>query len=121
MGTQILYQTAVLGVIYLKGDTILNIDQKQTFIFDTWVLCQAFYYAFSDDDTRQTIGYYKEYNQKQSLSVRIGLIILAVLLLAFVNVVAGMYFMRLEQWVASIAIAAMSWPIGWAYSQLAQK
>ncbi|PON73843.1 P-type ATPase [Parasponia andersonii] len=109
-----LFQVAVLLTLQFKGKSIFGVDEKvkNTLIFNTFVLCQVFNEFNARKLEKKNIF---EGIQKNKLFLAIiGItILLQVLMVEFLKKFASTERLNWGQWVASIGIAALSWPIGW--------
>ncbi|KAM7527232.1 hypothetical protein LguiB_030642 [Lonicera macranthoides] len=111
---QALYQIAILLTFQFKGRSIFNVNEKvkDTLIFNTFVLCQIFneFNARKLEKKNVFAGIHKN---RLFLGIVGVTIILQVVMVEFLKNFAGTEKLNWWQWVVCIAIAALSWPIGW--------
>ncbi|RVW54700.1 Calcium-transporting ATPase 12, plasma membrane-type [Vitis vinifera] len=111
---QALYQIAVLLTLQFKGESIFNVDEKvnDTLIFNTFVLCQVFNEFNARKLEKQNVfkGIHKN---KLFLGIVGFTIVLQVVMVEFLKKFADTVNLNGLQWAICIAIAAVSWPIGW--------
>ncbi|KAL6338248.1 hypothetical protein AAG906_018512 [Vitis piasezkii] len=111
---QALYQIAVLLTLQFKGESIFNVDEKvnDTLIFNTFVLCQVFNVFNARKLEKQNVfkGIHKN---KLFLGIVGFTIVLQVVMVEFLKKFADTVNLNGLQWAICIAIAAVSWPIGW--------
>ncbi|GLT78625.1 hypothetical protein SLA2020_501540 [Shorea laevis] len=111
---QALYQITVLLTLQFKGESIFEVTEtvNDTLIFNTFVLCQVFneFNARKLDKRNVFKGIHKN---KLFLGI-IGItIVLQVVMVEFLKRFASTERLNWGQWGACIAMAAVSWPIGW--------
>ncbi|CBI26322.3 unnamed protein product, partial [Vitis vinifera] len=110
---QALYQIAVLLTLQFKGGSIFGVKDKikNTLIFNTFVLCQVFNEFNARKLEKKNI--FKGIHKNKLFLGVIGItVILQVVMVEFLNKFADTERLDRGQWEACIAIAAMSWPIG---------
>ncbi|KAL2238823.1 UNVERIFIED_CONTAM: Calcium-transporting ATPase 12, plasma membrane-type [Sesamum indicum] len=111
---QSLYQIIVLLTFQFRGRSIFNVDEqvKNTLIFNTFVLCQVFNEFNSRNLEKQNVfkGIHKN---KLFLGIIAVTIILQFVMVEFLKNFADTVRLSLAQWGICIAIAALTWPIGW--------
>lgn len=111
---QAVYQVTVLLVLEFKGGVIFNVEGKvkDTLIFNTFVLCQIFNEFNARKMEKKNIfeGIHKS-------KVFLGIIVITlgfqVVMVELLGRFANTRRLNLGQWGICIAIAALSWPIGW--------
>ncbi|XP_042499307.1 calcium-transporting ATPase 12, plasma membrane-type-like [Macadamia integrifolia] len=113
---QALYQVTILLILQFNGEAIFGVEKKikDTFIFNTFVLCQVYNEFNARKLEKKNIF---EGIQKNQMFVGIvGMtLILQVLMVEFMKKYANKERLNWGQWGASIGIAALSWPIGWVF------
>ena len=111
---QALYQIAVLLTLQFKGEKIFNVGEKvnDTLIFNTFVLCQVFNEFNARKLEKQNVfqGIHKN---KLFLAIIGFTIVLQVVMVEFLKKFADTENLSGLQWALCIAIAAVSWPLGW--------
>ncbi|XXG76742.1 hypothetical protein AAC387_Pa08g1034 [Persea americana] len=111
---QALYQIVALLTLQFKGRSIFSVDEKvkKTLIFNTFVLCQV----FNEFNARNLEGknVFKGIHKNRLFIGIIWLtIILQVVMVELLQRFADTERLDWRQWCSCIAIAAVSWPIGW--------
>ena len=112
---QALYQISVLLTLQFKGKEIFNVNDKvkDTLIFNAFVLCQVFN-EFNARKLEKKNVFEGIHRNKLFMGI-IGIaVVLQVLMVEFLKKFADTERLDWAQWGACVAIAAMSWPIGWA-------
>ncbi|KAJ7977333.1 Calcium-transporting ATPase [Quillaja saponaria] len=112
--SQSLYQIAVLLTFQFRGKSIFNVSEevKDTLIFNTFVLCQVFNEFNSRSLEKQNV--FKGIHKNKLFLGIVGItIVLQVVFVEFLKKFADTVRLNWGQWGACIAIAAVSWPIGW--------
>ncbi|KAG8370293.1 hypothetical protein BUALT_Bualt14G0101900 [Buddleja alternifolia] len=113
--SQALYQIAVVMVLQFKGVAILGISSEKvndTMIFNTFVLCQMFNEFNARMLKRKNV--FKGIHRNKIFLGIIGItVVLQVAMVEFLKKFADTQRLNMEQWGVCIAIAAVSWPIGW--------
>ncbi|KAL0435680.1 UNVERIFIED_CONTAM: Calcium-transporting ATPase 12, plasma membrane-type [Sesamum radiatum] len=111
---QSLYQIIILLTFQFRGRSIFNVDEqvKNTLIFNTFVLCQVFNEFNSRNLEKQNVfkGIHKN---KLFLGIIAVTIILQFVMVEFLKNFADTVRLSLTQWGICVAIAALTWPIGW--------
>ncbi|KAL6338571.1 hypothetical protein AAG906_021286 [Vitis piasezkii] len=101
-------------ILKFKGESIFNVDEKvnDTLIFNTFVLCQVFNVFNARKLEKQNVfkGIHKN---KLFLGIVGFTIVLQVVMVEFLKKFADTVNLNGLQWAICIAIAAVSWPIGW--------
>ncbi|KAI5679743.1 hypothetical protein M9H77_00970 [Catharanthus roseus] len=111
---QALYQVLVLLVLQFKGSSIFGVNKntKDTLIFNSFVLCQIFN-EFNSRKMESKNIFSGILKNRLFISI-IGItIVLQVVMVEFLKRFASTERLNWGQWAACIAIAAISWPIGW--------
>ncbi|KAI3449693.1 hypothetical protein Pfo_006358 [Paulownia fortunei] len=111
---QALYQIAILLTLQFRGRSIFNVDEqvKNTLIFNTFVLCQVFNEFNSRNLEKKNV--FKGIHKNRLFLGIIGItIILQVVMVEFLKNFADTVRLSLAQWGICVAIAALTWPIGW--------
>ncbi|GLT99519.1 hypothetical protein SLE2022_169560 [Rubroshorea leprosula] len=112
--TQAFYQIAVLLTLQYKGKLIFGVTEavNDTLIFNTFVLCQVFNEFNARKLKKKNI--FEGIEKNKRFLVIAGLtIFLQVVMVEFLKQFADTERLNWEQWVACLAIAAVSWPLGW--------
>ncbi|GMN46795.1 hypothetical protein TIFTF001_015974 [Ficus carica] len=111
---QAFYQISVLLIFQFRGKSIFGVDDKEkdTLIFNTFVLCQVFN-EFNARKLEKRNVFKGIHRNKLFLGI-IGItVVLQVLMVEFLKKFADTERLNLVQWGVCIGIAAISWPIGW--------
>ncbi|KAK9945222.1 hypothetical protein M0R45_010747 [Rubus argutus] len=111
---QALYQIAVLLTLQFRGESIFNVNAavNDTLIFNTFVLCQVFNEFNSRSMEKKNV--FKGIHRNRLFIGIVGItILLQVVMVEFLKKFADTEKLNVQQWVVCIAIAALSWPIGW--------
>nr|XP_043637150.1 calcium-transporting ATPase 12, plasma membrane-type-like [Erigeron canadensis] len=111
---QSLFQVTVLLIFQFRGKAIFNVNErvKNTIIFNTFVLCQVFNEFNSRKLEKRNI--FKGIHKNRLFLGIIGMtLILQVVMVEFLKNFADTERLNGLQWGICIAIAALSWPIGW--------
>ncbi|XVE81696.1 hypothetical protein DITRI_Ditri15bG0086300 [Diplodiscus trichospermus] len=111
---QALYQIAVLLTLQFSGESIFVVTKKvnDTLIFNTFVLCQVFN-EFNARKLEKKNVFEGIHKNKLFMGIIAITILLQVVMVEFLKRFAHTERLNWGQWGAWIAIAAMSWPIGW--------
>ncbi|XP_043720892.1 calcium-transporting ATPase 12, plasma membrane-type-like [Telopea speciosissima] len=108
-----IYQVTILLILQFQGIAIIGVEEKikDTFIFNTFVLCQVFN-QFNARKLEKNIfeGIHKN---RMFLGIVGMTLVLQVVMVEFKKKYANKERLNWAQWVASIGIASLSWPIGW--------
>ncbi|KAE8767620.1 putative calcium-transporting ATPase 13, plasma membrane-type [Hordeum vulgare] len=115
LAAQAAFQIAVLLALQYCGSDVFGTDGKAngTMIFNVFVLCQVFneFNAREVENKNVFAGVLKS----TTFLVVIGVaLVLQVLMVEVLARFAGTESLGLVQWSVCVAIAALSWPIGWA-------
>ncbi|KAJ0791245.1 putative P-type Ca(2+) transporter [Helianthus annuus] len=111
---QSLYQITVLLTFQFRGKSIFNVDErvKNTIIFNTFVFCQVFNEFNSRKLEKQNV--FEGLHKNRLFIGIIGVtVILQIVMVEVLKDFADTEKLNWEQWGICIAIAALSWPIGW--------
>ncbi|XP_075641630.1 calcium-transporting ATPase 12, plasma membrane-type [Castanea sativa] len=111
---QALFQISVLLTLQFKGESIFNTTKEvnNTIIFNTFVLCQVFNEFNSRSMEKKNV--FKGIHKNQLFLGIVGItIILQIVMVEFLKKFASTEKLNGLQWGICIAIAAVSWPIGW--------
>ncbi|XWS08904.1 hypothetical protein CRYUN_Cryun40dG0040600 [Craigia yunnanensis] len=111
---QALYQISVLLTLQFSGESIFGVTEKvnDTLIFNTFVLCQVFN-EFNARKLEKKNVFEGIHKNKLFMGIIAITILLQVVMVEFLKRFADTERLNWGQWGACIAIAAMSWPIGW--------
>ncbi|XP_060961310.1 calcium-transporting ATPase 12, plasma membrane-type-like [Cannabis sativa] len=111
---QSLYQIAILLLLQFNGESILNVSKEvnDTLIFNTFVLCQVFN-EFNSRSMEKKNVFKGVHRNKLFLGIIGFTIVLQVVMVEFLKKFADTTNLNWWQWLGCIAIAAVSWPIGW--------
>ncbi|XVF60159.1 hypothetical protein PTKIN_Ptkin08bG0021700 [Pterospermum kingtungense] len=112
---QVLYQIVVVLTLQFRGESILCTTDKinDTLIFNTLVLCQVFN-VFNARELEKKNVFKGIYKNKLFISIIAITILLQVSMVEFLKRFADKERLNWGHWGVCMAIAAMSWPIGWA-------
>ncbi|XVE81697.1 hypothetical protein DITRI_Ditri15bG0086400 [Diplodiscus trichospermus] len=112
---QALYQIAVLLTLQFGGESIFGVTEKvnDTLIFNTFVLSQVFN-EFNARKLEKRNVFEGIHKNKLFMGIIAVTIILQVVMVEFLKRFADTERLNWGQWGVCIAIAALSWPIGWA-------
>ncbi|GKV48376.1 hypothetical protein SLEP1_g55200 [Rubroshorea leprosula] len=111
---QAFYQVAVLLILQFRGESIFSVTEavNDTLIFNTFVLCQVFN-EFNARKLEKKNVFKGIHKNKPFLGIVGMTIVLQVLMVEFLKRFADTERLNRGQWGACIAMAAVSWPIGW--------
>lgn len=113
--SQALYQITILLILQFKGESIFNVSPEvnDTLIFNTFVFCQVFN-EFNARKLEKRNVFKGIHKNKLFLGI-IGItVVLQVVMVEFLKKFADTERLNWQQWLACIAMAAFTWPIGWA-------
>lgn len=111
---QAIYQIIVLLTLQFAGESIFDVSPEvnDTIIFNTFVLCQVFNEFNARSLEKQNV--FKGIHRNHLFIGIIGVtIVLQVVMVEFLKKFASTESLNWEQWLLCVAIAAVSWPIGW--------
>uniref|UniRef100_A0A1J3E595 Calcium-transporting ATPase n=1 Tax=Noccaea caerulescens TaxID=107243 RepID=A0A1J3E595_NOCCA len=110
---QSLYQIAVLLILQFKGMSIFNVrkEVKDTLIFNTFVLCQVFN-EFNAREMEKKNVFRGIHRNRLFIGIIAITILLQVIMVEFLKKFADTVRLNGWQWGTCIAIASLSWPIG---------
>ncbi|GLT99529.1 hypothetical protein SLE2022_169650 [Rubroshorea leprosula] len=111
---QALYQITILLTLQFKGESIFRVTEavNDTLIFNTSVLCQVFN-EFNAREPQNKNVFKGIHKNKLFIGIVGMIIVLQALTVEFLKRFAGTERLNWGQWGACIAMAAVSWPIGW--------
>ncbi|GKV48368.1 hypothetical protein SLEP1_g55192 [Rubroshorea leprosula] len=111
---QAFYQVAVLLILQFRGESIFSVTEavNDTLIFNTFVLCQVFN-EFNARKLEKKNVFKGIHKNKPFLGIVGMTIVLQVLMVEFLKRFADTERLNWGQWGGCIAMAAVSWPIGW--------
>ncbi|XWS53902.1 hypothetical protein CRYUN_Cryun10bG0040200 [Craigia yunnanensis] len=112
---QALYQITVLLTLQFNGESIFGVTEKvnDTLIFNIFVLCQVFN-EFNARKLEKKNVFEGIHKNKLFMGIIATTVLLQVVMVEFLKRFADTERLNWGQWGACIAIAAVSWPIGWA-------
>ncbi|XP_066387110.1 calcium-transporting ATPase 7, plasma membrane-type-like [Miscanthus floridulus] len=115
LAAQAAFQVTVLLALQYRGREIFGVSEKVngTMIFNAFVLCQVFNEFNAREIERRNV-FAGVLRNKMFLGIIAVTIAMQVLLVELLTRFAGTQRLGLAQWGVCVAIAAMSWPIGWA-------
>ncbi|XP_066341725.1 calcium-transporting ATPase 7, plasma membrane-type-like [Miscanthus floridulus] len=115
LAAQAAFQVAVLLALQYRGREIFGVSEKAngTMIFNAFVLCQVFNEFNAREIERRNV-FAGVLRNKMFLGIVAVTIAMQVLMVELLTRFAGTQRLGLPQWGVCVAIAAMSWPIGWA-------
>ncbi|KAG8091616.1 hypothetical protein GUJ93_ZPchr0012g20991 [Zizania palustris] len=111
---QATYQVAVLLSIQYRGRDVFGTGEKSngTMIFNAFVLCQVFNEFNAREIERRNV-FSGVLRNRMFLGIIAVTVALQVVMVEVLTRFAGTERLGWVQWVACLAIAAVSWPIGW--------
>ncbi|KAJ6337041.1 hypothetical protein OIU76_006830 [Salix suchowensis] len=111
---QAFYQITILLILQFAGESIFNVSAEvnDTLIFNTFVLCQVFNEFNARNMEKQNVfkGIHRNHLFLGIIAITI---VLQVVMVEFLKKFANTERLNWWQWVTCIAMAAVSWPIGW--------
>ncbi|CAM0948830.1 unnamed protein product [Alopecurus aequalis] len=112
---QAAFQIAVVLALQYQGRDILGTDEKanSTMIFNVFVLCQVFN-EFNAREIEKKNVFAGVLKNRVFLAIIAVTLVLQVVMVEVLTRFAGTIRLGLGQWAVCLAIAAVSWPIGWA-------
>uniref|UniRef100_A0A452ZJC4 Calcium-transporting ATPase n=1 Tax=Aegilops tauschii subsp. strangulata TaxID=200361 RepID=A0A452ZJC4_AEGTS len=115
LAAQAAYQIAVLLALQYRGRDVFGTDEKGngTMIFNAFVLCQVFN-EFNAREIEKKNVFAGVLNNRMFLVIIAVTLVLQVVMVEVLTRFAGTKRLGLGQWGVCLAIAAVSWPIGWA-------
>jgi Ca2+-transporting ATPase len=110
---QSLYQIAVLLILQFKGMSIFSVrkEVKDTLIFNTFVLCQVFN-EFNAREMEKKNVFKGLHRNRLFIGIIAITIVLQVIMVEFLKKFADTVRLNGWQWGTCIALASLSWPIG---------
>ncbi|GKV43756.1 hypothetical protein SLEP1_g51008 [Rubroshorea leprosula] len=111
---QAFYQVAVVLILQFRGQSIFSVTKavNDTMIFNTFVLCQVFN-EFNARELEKKNVFKGIHKDKLFLRIVGMTIVLQVVMVEFLKWFAGKERLNWRQWGICIAMAAVSWPVGW--------
>ncbi|CAH1417734.1 unnamed protein product [Lactuca virosa] len=111
---QAMYQITVLLTFQFKGKSIFNVDErvKNTIIFNTFVFCQVFN-EFNSRKLEKRNVFQGLHKNRLFIGIITVTVALQIVMVEFLKNFADTEKLNWGQWGICIAIAALSWPIGW--------
>ncbi|KAK5805017.1 putative calcium-transporting ATPase 13, plasma membrane-type [Gossypium arboreum] len=111
---QALYQVAILLTLQFSGESILGVTEKvnDTLIFNIFVFCQVFN-EFNARKLEKKNVFEGIHKNKLFIGIIGVTILLQVVMVEFLKRFADTERLSWGQWGACIAVAAVSWPLGW--------
>ncbi|MFQ6632499.1 hypothetical protein Gotur_008506 [Gossypium turneri] len=111
---QALYQIAVLLTLQFSGESIFGVTEKvnDTLIFNIFVFCQVFN-EFNARKLEKKNVFEGIHKNKLFIGIIGVTILLQVVMVEFLKRFADTERLSWGQWGACIAVAAVSWPLGW--------
>uniref|UniRef100_A0ACD5V6Y7 Uncharacterized protein n=1 Tax=Avena sativa TaxID=4498 RepID=A0ACD5V6Y7_AVESA len=115
LAAQAAFQIAVLLALQYRGRDVFGTDEKAngTMIFNAFVLCQVFN-EFNAREIEKKNVFAGVLKNRMFLAIIAVTLVLQVVMVEVLTRFAGTKRLGLGQWGVCIAIAAVSWPIGWA-------
>lgn len=112
---QALYQIVILLTLQFRGRSILDVEEKvkNTIIFNTFVLCQVFN-EFNSRSLEKKNVFKGILRNKLFLGIIGVTIVLQAVMVEFLKNFANTVSLSLAQWGICVAMAAVTWPIGFA-------
>ncbi|XP_021773159.1 putative calcium-transporting ATPase 13, plasma membrane-type [Chenopodium quinoa] len=111
---QAFYQMTILLILQFKGQSIFGVQEKakDTLIFNCFVLCQVFN-EFNARKLEKKNIFKGILKNRLFLGIVLITVLLQVAMVEFLKKFAGTERLNWVQWCVCIALAAISWPIGW--------
>ncbi|GFP97986.1 calcium-transporting ATPase 12 plasma membrane-type [Phtheirospermum japonicum] len=111
---QAFYQIGVLLVLQFRGRAIFDVDEevRNTLIFNIFVLCQVFN-EFNSRSLEKRNVFKGIHRNKLFLGIIGVTIVLQIVMVEFLRDFADTVSLSLRQWGVCVAVAAVTWPIGW--------
>ncbi|XP_010532587.1 PREDICTED: putative calcium-transporting ATPase 13, plasma membrane-type [Tarenaya hassleriana] len=111
---QALYQISILLIFQFRGKSIFGVTEevKNTLIFNTFVLCQVFN-EFNARKLEKKNVFKGIHQNKLFVGIIFATIVLQVVMVEFLKKFADTERLTWGQWGVCVAIASISWPIGW--------
>ncbi|VAH09237.1 unnamed protein product [Triticum turgidum subsp. durum] len=115
LAAQAAFQIAVLLALQYRGRDVFGTDEKGngTMIFNAFVLCQVFN-EFNAREIEKKNVFAGVLKNRMFLVIIAVTLVLQVVMVEVLTRFAGTKRLGLGQWGVCLAIAAVSWPIGWA-------
>ncbi|KAH7577597.1 hypothetical protein ACOSQ2_001454 [Xanthoceras sorbifolium] len=112
--SQALYQIVILLILQFRGESIFRMspEENDTMIFNTFVLCQVFN-EFNARKLEKKNVFEGIHKNQLFLGIVAITIVLQVVMVEFLKKFADTVRLDWVQWLACIAMAAVTWPIGW--------
>ncbi|KAL5223614.1 hypothetical protein ABZP36_010253 [Zizania latifolia] len=117
---QAAYQVAVLLSLQYHGRDVFDVGEKSngTMIFNAFVLCQVFNEFNAREIERRNI-FSGVLRNRMFLGIIVVTVMLQVVMVEMLTRFASIERLGWMQWGACLAIAVVSWPIGWAVKYIA--
>ncbi|KAK6164625.1 hypothetical protein DH2020_001489 [Rehmannia glutinosa] len=111
---QAFYQITILLTLQFRGRSIFNVDEevKNTLIFNIFVLCQVFN-EFNSRNLEKKNVFKGIHKNRLFLGIIVVTIALQIVMVEFLRDFADTVRLSLVQWGICVAVAAVTWPIGW--------
>ncbi|KAL3647824.1 putative calcium-transporting ATPase 13, plasma membrane-type [Castilleja foliolosa] len=111
---QAFYQIGVLLVLQFRGRAIFDVDEetRNTIIFNIFVLCQVFN-EFNSRSLEKKNVFKGIHRNKMFVGIILVTIVLQIVMVEFLRDFADTVRLSLRQWGVCVAVAAVTWPIGW--------
>ncbi|KAG9131991.1 hypothetical protein Leryth_017196 [Lithospermum erythrorhizon] len=111
---QALYQISILLTLQFKGESIFSVNEKvnKTLIFNLFVLCQVFN-EFNARKLEKKNVFEGILGNKLFVGIILVTVVLQVVMVEFLRKFADTERLSWGQWGVCIALASVSWPIGW--------
>ncbi|KAG6641891.1 hypothetical protein CIPAW_09G105200 [Carya illinoinensis] len=112
LGSQVLYQVAILMAFQFKGQAILHISEKvsKTIIFNSFVLCQVFNQVNARELEKKNA--FRGIHRNILFWVAVGVtLVLQVAFIEIAHIVSGCARLNLGQWLVCLLIGVVSWTI----------
>uniref|UniRef100_A0ACD5Z6X2 Uncharacterized protein n=1 Tax=Avena sativa TaxID=4498 RepID=A0ACD5Z6X2_AVESA len=115
LAAQAAFQIAVLLALQYRGRDVFGTDENAngTMIFNAFVLCQVFN-EFNAREIEKKNVFAGVLKNRMFLAIIAVTLVLQVVMVEVLTRFAGTKRLGLGQWGVCLAIAAVSWPIGWA-------
>uniref|UniRef100_A0A452XU25 Calcium-transporting ATPase n=3 Tax=Aegilops tauschii TaxID=37682 RepID=A0A452XU25_AEGTS len=115
LAAQAAFQISVLLALQYRGQDLFGTDEKAngTMIFNAFVLCQVFN-EFNAREIEKKNVFSGVLKNRMFLGVIAVTLVLQLVMVEVLTMFTGTKRLGLEQWGVCLAIAAVSWPVGWA-------
>lgn len=112
--SQAFYQIGVLLTLQFRGREIFDVDEKvkSTLVFNAFVLCQVFN-EFNARSLEKKNVFKGIHRNRLFIGIIVVTVALQIVMVEFLRKFADTVRLSFGQWGICVAIAAVTWPIGW--------